>query len=253
MRWNYFSFGLLLSPGKTKKPSGYTLWKLLKELYLKQLILKKYIEMHQNKMKQKFWFGPEAWCLWPKWAPLCKQRLHSGFVPRLCLWVPSPELPVLQHAFLRTHRDPRFDDKILFKPGLILSRPSFSPTTCEYELLGQSDANHPWQPLTAPCRRNHFKVRVSQLFYLSAKKGSVQSGVIFYDLCLSYPPLGAAPVSSQSDPSVRKRLKHTHKEMTAQGLCCRELPSWQRSKSLTDASVKAMNINTCSISSSVIN
>lgn len=26
----------------------------------------------------------------------------------------------------------------------------------------------------------------------------------------SYPPLGAAPVSSQSDPSVPRTLKHTH-------------------------------------------
>lgn len=38
--------------------------------------------------------------------------------------------------------------------GLLALGQRFCRGTCEDELFGQRDADHPWQPLTAPCRTN---------------------------------------------------------------------------------------------------
>lgn len=60
----------------------------------------------------------------------------------------------------------------------------------------------------------------------------------------SYPPLGGAPASSRSDPSVPNTLKHTNAQRTAEGLG--PLSRGGVKKCLTDASVKAGDENTWS-------
>ncbi len=126
------------------------------------------------------------WAASPVW--FCSTALFTSPISRAVC--PPTRLPDNRQTERAWYTKPSLNDK---HPVSIATCQRFCNTTCEDELFGQSDADHPRQPLTAPCRTNHFKVNFSQLLCLSTYTPCSTQGHYFVWPLFILPAPGSSP------------------------------------------------------------